>query len=238
MTTDTAITLGTKQESTREAPPAETLEVTARTRLERRPKRGSHERAVIEAILDEALLSHLGVVHDGMPSVIPFAHVRMGDEVYLHGSQKNRVLHALSQGAAACLTVSLLDGLVFSRSAFHHSMNYRSVVIYGVGREVTCVEEKRRSFEALVEHMAKGRMQGTRAPSDAELLATLVVALPITEASAKIRKGPPLDSESELGEPYWAGELPLRLQALPAVPDPRLRAGIALPASLALCSEP
>lgn len=198
------------------------LPKTPRTTLKRRAARGSHERAAIDAILDEALLCHVGVVVDGSPRVLPTAHVRVGDVVYLHGARENRLLSALAAGAPCCLTVTLLDGLVFSRRAATHSMNYRSVVLYATASEVTDAEEKRAALHALVEHMAKDRVAESHAPDDAELRATLVVRIPIEEGSAKARSGPPGDDEPAADDPYWSGEVPLRLCALPPITDAKL----------------
>jgi nitroimidazol reductase NimA-like FMN-containing flavoprotein (pyridoxamine 5'-phosphate oxidase superfamily)/GNAT superfamily N-acetyltransferase len=210
-------------------PPVSTaLPETERTTLTRRAARGSHERAAIDAILDEALVCHVGVNVDGSPRVLPTAHVRVGDVVYLHGARQNRLLRALAEGAPCCLTVTLIDGLVFSRIAFSHSINYRSVVLYGVACEVIEAAEKRIALHALVEHIAAGRAGEARPPTDEQLQATLVVRVPITEGSAKTRSGPPLDKAEVLGDDCWAGELPLRLCALPPRPDPQLAPGRAL----------
>jgi nitroimidazol reductase NimA-like FMN-containing flavoprotein (pyridoxamine 5'-phosphate oxidase superfamily)/GNAT superfamily N-acetyltransferase len=211
----------------------DSLLVTSRTRLSRHPERGAHERATIDAILDEALIGHLGVTLEHGPAVVPTAHVRIADAVYLHGARQNRVLMHAASGAPVCFTVSLLDGLVFARSAFHHSMNYRSVVLYGTPSEVTNLEEKRRALDSLLDHMAPGRSHETRPASENELRATLVVRLPITEGSAKIRSGPPLDAgEHDDGE-LWGGVLPLRTTVLPPRVDPLLPEGRALPKSVA-----
>jgi len=197
------------------------LPITPLSTLERRANRGSHDRALIDSILDEAFLCHVGVVAQGMPRVIPFAHVRMDDHVYLHGARANFVLGALAAGAPACLTVTLLDGLVFARSAFHHSMNYRSVVLYGAGAVVEDGVEKREALDALVEHMAPGRSHEAKAPDEKELRSTLVVRFPIVEGSAKVRVGPPVDdAELVRDSPCWAGELPLALVARAPRADP------------------
>lgn len=195
---------------------------TPRTTLKRRNARGSHDREVIFAILDEALVCHVGVEVDGAPRVLPTAHVRVEDAVYLHGARGNHLLVTLAGGAPCCLAVTLLDGLVFSRAAAHHSMNYRSAVLYGTASEVIDLDEKRVALRALIEHVAPGRADEARPPTEAELTATLLVRLPITEGSAKIRSGPPLDAHERLDDGRWAGELPLRLCALPPRPDPRL----------------
>jgi nitroimidazol reductase NimA-like FMN-containing flavoprotein (pyridoxamine 5'-phosphate oxidase superfamily)/GNAT superfamily N-acetyltransferase len=209
-------------------PMADVLGVTPRSALKRHAERGNHERAAIDAILDEALVCHLAVVVDGAPRVLPTAHVRLGDVVYLHGARANRLLGAAASGADVCLTATILDGLVFARTWFRHSMNYRSAVLYGRAAEVTNVAEKRRALAALVDHAAKGRSAETRAPTDEELRSTLVVRIPIEEGSAKARSGPPLDTAETLGDESWAGEVPLATTALPARPDPALRANIAV----------
>lgn len=201
--------------------PPPKLTRTQRTTFKRRAQRGSHERAAIDAILDEALVAHVGVTVDGQPRVLPTAHVRLGDRVYLHGSRANRMLCA-AIAAPCCITVTLLDGLVLSRTAFHHSMNYRSVVLYGQARDVTDESEKRAALHALVEHIAPGRSLETRAPTEAELKTTLVIALEIEEGSAKARTGPPIDDAEVMNDLCWAGVLPLKLCALPPQPDPQL----------------
>jgi uncharacterized protein len=217
-----------------EAPPrsAGPAEPTSdRVRLRRRRERGSYDRAVIDAILDEALIAHLGVTGEGgQPLVIPTLHARRGDLVYLHGSAGSRTLRALSGGAPACLTVSLIDGLVLARSAMHHSANYRSVVLMGAARSVEEQDEKLAAFEAIVEHIVPGRWRDVRPPTDIELKATSVLAIPIDEASAKVRTGPPLDDEEDYALEAWAGVIPLATTALAPDPDPRLRDGIRAPA--------
>jgi nitroimidazol reductase NimA-like FMN-containing flavoprotein (pyridoxamine 5'-phosphate oxidase superfamily) len=205
-----------------------------RTTVRRLPKRGAYDRATIEAILDEALICHVGFIVDGQPMVIPTIHARVDDALYFHGSVASRMLRSLEQGVPACVTVTLLDGLVLARSAFHHSMNYRSVVVLGTATAVVDREEKRRVLDALVEHVMKGRSADARPPSEAELNATMVLRLPITEASAKIRTGPPLDDEEDYALPVWAGVLPLELTPLEPVADPRMTAGIPLPRYLRL----
>jgi uncharacterized protein len=201
-----------------------------RTRLRRRRERGSHDRAVIDAILDEALLAHLGIAdQDGQPFVLPMLHARCGDLVYLHGSVAGRALRALAAGAPACLTVSLLDGLVLARSAMHHSANYRSVVLLGQASVVEDTELKRAALEAVVEHIVPGRWEHIRPPSENELKATAVVTMPIEEASAKTRSGPPVDDEEDYSLPAWAGVIPFTTRAGAPQADPRLREGIAVP---------
>lgn len=201
---------------------------TARTKLRRKPKRGSHDLAVIEAILDEALVSHLGVVDEGLPVVIPTLHVRVGSHVYLHGSAASRALRK-AKSAEICLTATLLDGLVLARAAMHHSANYRSVVLFGAGAEVEDEREKLAVAEALVEKIVPGRWPDARAPNAKELRATTVLRIPLEEASAKIRTGPPLDDEEDYALPVWAGVIGLRTVVARPEPDERLIPGLELP---------
>jgi hypothetical protein len=204
--------------------------VSERVRLRRKRERGSHDRPVIDAILDEALIAHLGIADaDGQPFVIPTLHARSGDVVYCHGAAASRTLRALAGGARACLTVSLLDGLVLARSAMHHSANYRSVMLIGTATSVEDADEKRVALQAVVEHIVPGRWDEVRPPTDNELKATSVLALPIDEASAKIRSGPPLDDEDDYALPAWAGVIPLALHVGAPEPDSRLRGGISPP---------
>jgi uncharacterized protein len=197
---------------------------TPRTRLRRRAGRGSYERATIDAILDEGLVAHVGVVSEGQPYVIPVLYARREDEIYLHGSPLSRLLRNLAQGTPMCLTVTLLDGMVLARSAFHHSMNYRSVVVLGQGRAIRDRDEKLEALRAIVDRMVAGRSEDARGPSSKELKATEVVVLPIREASAKIRTGPPIDAAEDYALPVWAGELPFVLTTGDPVPDDRCQA--------------
>jgi len=190
--------------------PVDTVPVTERTKVRRLPKRANYDRDTIHAIVDEALICHVGFVVDGAPVVIPTIHWREGDDLYFHGSAASRMLRSLKDGVDACVTVTLLDGLVLARSAFHHSMNYRSVVVFGKARVVDG-EEKLRALDALVEHVIRGRSAEVRPPNEIELKQTLVLALPLEEASAKIRTGGPIDDEADYTLPVWAGVLPLKL---------------------------
>jgi nitroimidazol reductase NimA-like FMN-containing flavoprotein (pyridoxamine 5'-phosphate oxidase superfamily) len=192
---------------------------TPRTTVRRLPKRAAYDRETINAILDEAKICHVGFVVDGSPVVIPTIHWRHEDTLYFHGSAASRMLRSLRDGVDACVTVTLLDGLVLARSAFHHSMNYRSVVVMGKAREVTDREERLAALEALVEHIVPGRSGAVRPPNEVELKQTLVLALPIAEASAKIRAAGVSDEEEDYALPFWAGVVPLRLQALAPEPD-------------------
>jgi uncharacterized protein len=209
-----------------------------RTTVRRMPKRGAYDRATIEAILDEGLVCHLGFAVEGQPYVLPTIYARIGDEVFLHGSAASRMLRALGDGMAMCLTVTLLDGLVLARSAFHHSVNYRSVVLLGTARAVLDAEEKTRALRAIVDHVLTDRWQAARVPSEQELKATSVLALPLSEASAKVRTGGPIDDEEDYSLPVWAGHLPLALAAGVPVPDARLAGGIPVPAGLAAYRRP
>ena len=201
------------------------LEPTARTTLRRLPARGRFDRETVHAILDEALICHVGFVSDGQPFVIPTIHARVDERLYLHGSAASRMLKTLEGGVALCLTATLLDGLVLARSAFHHSMNYRSAVVLGRAEAVTDAKEKWNALAAIVEHVARGRWAEVREPSEKEMAGTLVLRLPIEEASAKVRTGPPLDDEEDYALPVWAGVLPLTLVPGEPLADPRMPAG-------------
>jgi nitroimidazol reductase NimA-like FMN-containing flavoprotein (pyridoxamine 5'-phosphate oxidase superfamily) len=192
---------------------------TQRSTVRRRAGRASYERDAVEAILDEGLVGHVGIVSDGQPYVIPVLYARDGDRVYVHGSPLSRLLGELADGVPMCLTVTLLDGIVFARSAFHHSLNYRSVVVLGEGRALRDHDEKQEALRTVVEHVARGRAEDVRGPSDQELDATEVVAIAISEASAKVRTGPPIDAAEDLAVPAWAGELPLSVVAGEPIPD-------------------
>jgi nitroimidazol reductase NimA-like FMN-containing flavoprotein (pyridoxamine 5'-phosphate oxidase superfamily) len=193
--------------------------VTDRTTLRRKRERGSSQRSTIEAILDEGLIAHVGFVADHGPVVLPMAYARRGDFVYLHGATGNDMLRHLAAGSPLCLTVTLIDGLVLARSAFRHSMNYRSVVVFGTATRVTDPEEVQAAAAALLEHVAPGRSAEARPPSDEEVRSTLVLRVPIDEASAKVRSGGPLDNPEDLDLTVWAGQLPLALQANPPIED-------------------
>ena len=183
-----------------------------RTRLRRMPERGRHDRPSIDAILDEAHVGHVAFTHEGAPAVIPTAVWRLGDRVYFHGSAASRMLRALREGAPCCVCVTLLDGLVLARSAFHQSMNYRSVVVYGTASEVADRAQKLALLEALTEKIQPGRWAEIRPPTDLELKATTVLSLSLDEASAKVRTGPPVDDEADYALDVWAGVVPLALR--------------------------
>jgi nitroimidazol reductase NimA-like FMN-containing flavoprotein (pyridoxamine 5'-phosphate oxidase superfamily) len=200
--------------------------------VRRAPARADYDRATIDAILDEALVAHLGFAVDGQPYVIPTLHARLGDEVYVHGSAASRMVRALAGGVPACLTVTLLDGLVLARSAFNHSMNYRSVVVLGTARPVEGEDERAAALEAFTERLVPGRWGEVRPPTRQELKGTRVLALSLDEASAKVRAGAPVDDEADYALDAWAGVVPLRLTAGAPEPDPRLRDGIGLSPSV------
>lgn len=200
-----------------------------RTTVKRLAQRADYGREKIHAIIDEALICHVGIVVNGSPVVIPTIHSRIGETLYFHGSAASRMLRTLRDGVDACVTVTILDGLVMARSAFHHSMNYRSVVVLGKGREVVDREEKLRVLDALVEHVCAGRVRDVRPPNEAELRQTLVIAMPLAEASAKIRSGPAADDEADYALPIWAGIIPLALVPSAPVDDERLAAGVSPP---------
>jgi nitroimidazol reductase NimA-like FMN-containing flavoprotein (pyridoxamine 5'-phosphate oxidase superfamily) len=222
-----------RRQTTPASPPSD------RVRLRRKRERGSYDRATIDAILDEALIAHLGIVdRQGQPFVIPTLHARSGDVVYCHGSTASRTLRALAAGAPVCLTVSLIDGLVLARSAMHHSANYRSAVLVGRARLVDDEAEKRTALQAVVEHIVPGRWDDVRAPTDNELAATSVLAIPIEEASAKVRTGGPLDDEEDYALPAWAGVIPLVNRPLAPEPDARLRDGIPPPPYVTAYARP
>jgi nitroimidazol reductase NimA-like FMN-containing flavoprotein (pyridoxamine 5'-phosphate oxidase superfamily) len=206
--------------SARAGPPSE------RTRVRRLPERGVYERDAIDAILDEALICHLAYVQDGEPRVIPTIHARVGDTLYVHGSNASQTLRSTKGAAPVAAEVTLIDGLVLARSAFHHSMNYRSVVVYGRAREVTDPTEKFEAQRALVEHVVAGRSADARLPNDRELDQTTILAIPMDEASAKVRTGPPKDEDEDLELPVWAGVLPFTTVPGEPEPDPFLPNGI------------
>lgn len=195
------------------------MNTTERTKLRRLPKRGSHEIEVVNAILDAAFLAHVGFNVDGQPFVIPTLYGRDGDKLYLHGSAASRMLRELERGVPVCVTVTLVDGLVLARSAFHHSMNYRSVVAFGTARKIEDPLRKNEALRAISEHLIAGRWDEVRGPNDKELKATAVLEFQIEEASAKVRTGPPVDDEEDLSSPAWAGVLPLSVTTGAPLPD-------------------
>jgi nitroimidazol reductase NimA-like FMN-containing flavoprotein (pyridoxamine 5'-phosphate oxidase superfamily) len=202
---------------------------TARSTIRRLPKRGSYDKAVVYGILDQAIVCHVGLCTEDGPVVIPMGYARRGDELLLHGSARSRLLERIAEGEPVSVTVTLVDGLVLARSAFHHSINYRSVVLYGRGAAIEDPVEKAKALDAVVEHLVPGRTREARSADEGELLATRVVRLPIEEASAKIRVGPPIDDERDFELDIWAGVLPFEKKPGEPVPDDRIKAGIQVP---------
>ena len=203
--------------------------LTERTRLKRLPKRGVYDRELVYKILDEGFICHVGFVADGKSYVIPTGYARAGGQLYLHGSQLSRMLQTLSMGIDVCITVTLIDGLVLARSAFHHSINYRSVVVFGHASLVEDREQKLAALFAFSEHVVPGRWNDVRPPNEQELKATSVLSVPLEEVSAKVRTGPPVDDEEDYALDVWAGVVPLRLAAGEPVNDPRLPESIPAP---------
>ncbi|MER6405554.1 pyridoxamine 5'-phosphate oxidase family protein [Streptomyces viridosporus] len=209
---------------------------TGRTVPTRSPGRAAYDRELVHAILDEGYVCHLGFVRDGAPVVLPTLYARVGERLYVHGSTGSRPLRAAGRadaGLPVCLTVTHVDGLVLARSAFHHSVNYRSVVVHGLAHDVTDPEEKRRALDALVDHVVPGRAADSRPADRKELAATAVIRLDLEEVSAKLRTGGVNDEPEDLALPHWAGVLPLRKGYDAPLPDPGLAPGTALPAYLA-----
>jgi uncharacterized protein len=198
------------------------LQMTSRSTVRRRRERASYDRSVVNGVLDESLICHVGFAVDGRPVVIPTIHARVDDRLYLHGAPANHMLNSLRDGLEACVTATLVDGLVLARSAFHHSLNYRSVCVFGWATAVTDRAEKVAALDALVEHVLAGRGASVRPPSEKELSGTLVLRLPIHEASAKVRTGPPIDDQEDIGLDVWAGVVPLRTIAETPIPAPDL----------------
>lgn len=207
-----------------------TFNPTERTTLKRLPKRGVYDRELVYGILDEGFICHVSFPVEGQPFVIPTGYARVDDRLYIHGSQVSRMLRTLAQGVDVCVAVTLIDGLVLARSAFHHSMNYRSVVIFGRASMVEERTDKLVALRAFSEHVIPGRWDDVRRPNDQELKATTVLSLPLAEVSAKVRTGPPLDDDEDYELNVWAGVIPVRLVAGGPVSDPRLPSGIEFPA--------
>jgi nitroimidazol reductase NimA-like FMN-containing flavoprotein (pyridoxamine 5'-phosphate oxidase superfamily) len=205
------------------------MKLTKRTEFRRLPSRGSHDVDTINAILDAGFLAHVGFCVDNQPYVIPTLYGRDGEKIYLHGSAASRMLGRLETGILGCIAVTLVDGLVLARSAFHHSMNYRSVVAFGTAHKIDEPAQKTRALRIISEHLIAGRWNDVRNPSKKELKATAVLEFSIEEASAKIRTGPPLDDEEDYSLPVWAGILPVSLEARPPIPDSRLTDDIEVP---------
>lgn len=206
------------------------MDFTQRSEVRRLPKRGSHEEKTIHEILDAAFLAHVGFCVEGQPFVIPTLFGRKENRLFLHGSAASRMLRELEKGLAACVTVTLVDGLVLARSAFHHSMNYRSVVAFGTARKIDDVARKLEALNIISEHLIAGRWNDVRRPNEQEMKATAVLEFTMDEASAKVRTGPPVDDEEDYDLLVWAGVLPLALTAGTPQPDERLKDGAELPA--------
>ena len=202
---------------------------TSRNQIKRKPKRGLYEREVIYQILDEALICHVGFVENKQPCVIPINFTRVGDAIFLHGAKASRLLKHIGAGYPVCVEVTLVDGLVLARSVFNHSVNYRSVVLFGRGRPVEEFQEKLAALEAITDHIIPGRWREARLPNRKELNATGVVSIKIDEASAKVRTGPPVDDEADYALPIWAGLLPVQETYLHPVRDEHTAEEIALP---------
>ncbi len=200
----------------------------ARMRVRRHPERGVYQPEVIEAILDEAYICHVGFVADGQPMVLPTVHARLGRKLYLHGAAANAMFTACAE-SSICVAATLLDGLVLARSVYDHSMNYRSVVVVGIAHDVTDSEEKRTALRVLVDHVVPGRADDAREPKEREMRATRVLRLDLDEASAKVRSGPPSDAEADVALPVWSGEVPLALVPSAPQPAPNLAPSIPLP---------
>ncbi len=199
---------------------------TERTKVRRLPDRGKYDSESVYGILDEAFICHVGFVVEGQPYVIPTGFARVNDTLYIHGSAASRMLRTLADGVQVCVTVTLVDGIVMARSGFHSSMNYRSVVILGRATQVEGRDEKLAALAAFSEQVMPGRWKDLRETTDAELKGTLVLTLPLTEVSAKVRTGPPKDDEVDYVLPLWAGVVPLKVTAGKPIDDPRLPKGI------------
>jgi len=202
---------------------------TTRTRVVREPDRGVYDREAAYRILDEGFICHVGFIVDGQPFVIPTSYGRSGDNLFIHGSAASRMLRNLDRGIPVCVTVTLLDGVVLARSIFNHSMNYRSVVLLGTATLVDDPADKLEALRRLSEHILPGRWADSRQPNDKELKATSVLRLPITEFSAKVRQGPPIDDEEDYAFRTWAGVVPLQTVAGAPVPDEHCGIGIPVP---------
>ena len=206
---------------------------TQKNSIKRLPKRGYYDRETIYRILDEALICHVGFVESGQPYVIPINFARFGDTIVLHGAKASRLLKHIEAGNPVCVEVTIVDGLVLARSVFHHSVNYRSVVLFGTGRPVMDEQEKLTALEAVTEHLIPGRWKEARRPNHKELNATSVVSIPIDEASAKVRVGPPVDEEEDYVLPVWAGVLPLQEMPLTPIQDELQSENVTLPGYVA-----
>jgi uncharacterized protein len=202
---------------------------TIRNRVKRLAERGHYDADTIYPIIDEALICHVSFVHEGQPFIIPTLHARIDDTILLHGSQANRMLRHLEAGGEVCIAFTMVDGLVLARSVFHHSINYRSAVVFGKGEVIEGKEAQYKALEVFMEKFMPERWDDNRAPNDTEMLQTTIVSVPIESASAKVRVGPPKDDAEDLDLPYWAGVLPVQMNYGTPVADPSLKEGIAVP---------
>jgi uncharacterized protein len=205
---------------------------TPRSTVRRLAELARYDRESVEAILDAGIVAHVGIVHEGAPVVIPMAYCRIGETLYVHGSTASRMMRALRTGNPMCVTITMVDGIVLARSAFNMSMNYRAVVVHGRARLVTEPEERMSAFRAIMDHVVPGHWDHVREPNDLELRQTLVTAISLDEASAKVSSGPPDDDEADRALPYWAGEIPLHLVAGDPRPDALVPTGTPPPASV------
>jgi hypothetical protein len=208
------------------------MQPTKRTKVKRVPARGVYDKETIYSILDDHFLCHIGFIHDNHPVVVPTLYGRHKDRLYIHGATSSRLLKTLQEGIEISLSVTHVDGLVLARSAFHHSMNYRSVVLFGTAELVTDPEEKLIGLKAVSDQVISRRWEEVRVPNRKELKATTVLSIPITEASAKVRTGPPVDNKEDYGLDVWAGEVPLKMSPQHPVSDPQLKKGISLSSSV------
>lgn len=220
------------------SPTAETFIPTERTKIRRKPDRAHYERQTVYDILDQAFVCHVGFIVDGMPFVVPTNYVRVGDKLYLHGSPASRLMKALSSGVRFCLSVTLLDGIVFSPAAMGHSVNYRSVIVIGKAEIVEGHEAKLQAMRDFVEYVLRGRWATVRPPTEKEIAATMVLAVPLVEASAKVRTGFAVDAETEYDGGAWAGVLPFKWTPGEAIRDPRGNAGVSIPERIRNYSRP
>ena len=193
-----------------------------RTEVRRLPERAVYDRETIHAIVDEALICHVGFLADASPVVIPTIHARIDDTLYFHGSPASRMLRGMKKGMEVSIAITLLDGLVVARTPFHQSLNYRSVIVFGEARLVDDPDEKQLALKAVTDHMTPGRLKDSRPPSEKEIAGTLVLAVPLDEVSAKVRIGPPVDEEDDIGLPYWAGVVPLSIVPGAPIPSPEV----------------
>ena len=211
---------------------------TERTKIRRKPDRGSYDRDLIYSILDEAFVCHVAFIADGLPFVVPTNYVRVGDKLFLHGSVASRLMKTLSSGAPFCLSVTLLDGIVCAPSATGHSVNYRSVVVMGKAEIVQGEDNKRSAMRDFVEYLIRGRWATVRPPSEQELKGTMVLAVPLVEASAKLRTGFAVDDQADYSAPAWTGVIPMKWISQVPIPDPRGQRGIPMPANIERYSRP